>query len=192
MHDSAADTRQYMKPAFEQIGPEVNFGDVRIDNKQAELFRQNALQGTKIRTLSVEDHYSYLLTSAYATGILSTASADYDVPESAFFSKNFKGANPDYWRSVVTFVRYTQKHADTKIYNAYEVESHGGEVVSAVRRVRIIRNLSRLTFNQAGEPYEDEYSLQRKSFQVPMQPGDVEAIATGMKRIMNRQRVTTR
>ncbi|MBC7565243.1 hypothetical protein H7100_03395 [Candidatus Saccharibacteria bacterium] len=181
-----------MKPTFEHIGPVVDFGDVQIDSDQAEVFRKNALQGTKIHKLLVDDEFSYVWTASYATGVLSSAAADYDVPESAFYAKSFSGMNPDYWRSVVTFARYNQKHADTKIYNVYEVEAHAGEVTSAVRRVRIIRNLSRLTFNQAGEPYEDTYSRQRKSFETPMQPEDVELVSAHITRIMNRQRVTSR
>lgn len=181
-----------MKPNFEHIGPIVDFGDVRIDNDHAEAFRKNALEGTKIHKLFIGDESSYIWTASYATGVLSTAASDYDVPESAFYSKSFTGSHPDYWRSVVTFARYNQKHADTKIYNVYEVEAYGGEVTSAVRRVRILRNLSRITFNQAGEPYEDTYSRQRKSFETPMQPDDVELVSTLMTRIMNRQRVTSK
>ncbi|HEY8886271.1 MAG TPA: hypothetical protein VIM31_02090 [Candidatus Microsaccharimonas sp.] len=181
-----------MKPTFEHVGPIVDFGDVQIDGDQAEVFRKTALQGTKIHKLSIEDQSSYIWTASYATGVLSDAAADYDVTESAFYAKSLSGMKPDYWRSVVTFARYNLKHADTKIYNIYEVEAHAGEVTSAVRRVRIIRNLSRLTFNSAGEPYEDTYSRQRKSFETPMQPDDVDLVATNIARVMNRQRSTSR
>jgi len=181
-----------MKPTFEHVGPVVGFGDVQINEEQAEVFRQTALQGTKIHKLSIGDESSYVWTASYATGVLSTAAADYDVSESAFYSKSFSGMNPDYWRSVITFARYNQKHADTKIYNVYEVEAHAGEVTSAVRTVRIIRNLSRITFNTLGEPYEDTYSRQRKSFQTPLQPDDIELVATNIGRIMSRQRVTSK
>lgn len=191
MHGRATERDESMKPNFEHVGPIVDFGDVRIDNDQAEAFRKSALNGTKIRKLAIEDESSLVLTTSYATGVLSTAAADYDVSESSFYAKSFSGLHPDYWRSVVTFARYNQKHADTKIYNVYEVEAYAGEVTSAVRRVRVIRNLSRIAFDQAGEPYEDMYSRQRKSFEIPMQPDDVGFVSTSMTRIMNRQRVTS-
>lgn len=179
-------------PNFEHVGPIVDFGDVQIDGDQAEAFRKVALQGTKIKELSIDDDSSLVWTTSYASGVLSQAAADYDVYESAYFAKSITGARPDFWRSVVTFARYNQKHSDTKIYNIYEVEAHAGEVTSAVRHVRIIRNLSRITFNAAGEPYEDTYSRQRKTFQTPMQPEDVELVSTNIGRIMNRQRATRR
>jgi len=63
-------------------------------------------------------------------------------------------------------------------------------LVSAVRRVRVIRNLTRLAFDETGEPYEDNYSRQRKAFEYPMESSDVEVVVTRVTQIMNRQRVT--
>ena len=179
-----------MEPTFEHVGPRVDFGTVLIDPDEAETFRKTLLQGTRIRQLAINDESSLLWTTSYATGVLSTAAADYAVDESAYYAKTLAGSNPDYWRSVITFARYNQQQADTKIYNIYEVESQSGELVSAVRRVRVIRNLTRLAFDEAGEPYEDNYSRQRKAFEYPMESSDVEVVATRVAHIMNRQRVT--
>ena len=178
-----------MKPTFEHVGPKVDFGTVLIQPEEAETFRKTLLQGAKIRKLEINDESSLLWTTSYATGVLSTAAADYGVDESAYYAKTLAGSNPDYWRSVITFARYNSQQADTKIYNIYEVESQSGELMSAVRKVRIIRNLTRLTFNNAGEPYEDSYSRQRKAFEYPMESRDVEAVETRVTQIMNRQRV---
>jgi len=181
-----------MKPVFEHVGPHVDFGTVLIDNDQAETFRQNALQGTKIHKLSIDDELTYIWTASYASGVLSDAAADYQVEESSFYAKSIAGANPDYWRSVVTFARFNLQNKETKIYNIFEVEAHAGEVTSAVRKVRVLRNLSRLAFDEkTGEPYEDIYSRQRKTFEVPMEPDDVSQVATRIGRIMSRQRIVT-
>lgn len=177
---------------FEQVGPTVGFGDVLIDEASAERFRKTALQGTKINELLVSDDFTQLKTSSYAGGVLSDAFGDLNTADTAFYTKNFYGANPDFWRSIVTFARFKKDYADIKIYNRYEVEAHAGEVVAATRQVRVLRNLSRIAFNNEGEPYEDVYSEQRKMFETPMQHQDVKLVGMKMERIMNRQRVTTK
>lgn len=180
-----------MKPTFEHIGPTVEYGDVRIDEAAGELFRKTALLGTRLRRLHIGDVSTQIETTSYATGMLSDAASDYEVDEVAYFSRSTGWQNPEYWQSKMTFARYNQKHADTKIYTIYEAEYHGGEVTSAVRRVRIIRNLTRLAFED-GEPVEDTYSRQHKAFEVPMEPDDVTSVAIAVDRIMRRQKARPR
>lgn len=176
---------------FEHIGPHVPYGEVFISPEEAERFRILSLEGTRIHKLMMSDTDRYMLTASYASGVLAQAAigSDDDVSESAFYAKSMASNNPDYWRSVITFARFKQNTADTKIYNVFEVETHNGEVTMAARTVRIIRNLTRIAFDEAGDPYEDTYSRQYKAYQTPMQSGDVETIATDVDRIMRRQRV---
>lgn len=180
-----------MNPNFEQVGKHVELGDVSISQDDADRFRHAALQGAKIHKLFIGDSSTYIWTASYATGVLAQAASDYEVDERAFYAKSVAGQDPHFWRSVITFARFNQKHADTKIYNIYEVEAQGGELLTAVRKVRIIRNLTRIAFDENGEPTEDIYSRQRKGFEVPMQPEDVDLVVRDVERIVNRQRVTT-
>lgn len=176
---------------FEHIGPHVPYGDVHISAEEAEQFRVLSLEGMKIHKLMMTDTDRYMLTASYASGVLARAAigSDDDVTESAFYAKSMASNNPDYWRSVITFARYKPNNAETKIYNIFEVETHSGEVTMAARTVRIIRNLTRIAFDESGDPYEDTYSRQYKSYQTPMQVGDVSTIATDVDRIMRRQQV---
>jgi hypothetical protein len=178
-----------MAEHYQHVGPRVEFGCVGITPGEADRFRRATLEGVKIKQLEIGDNTTLILTTSYATGMLSNAAGDYEVDESAFFAKNTGQQSPDYWRSVITFARYNQKHADTKIYNIYETEWSGGEVVSAVRRVRVIRNLTRIAFDESGDPYEDVYSRQYKAFEAPMTGEDVTIVEDRVRRTMARQRV---
>jgi hypothetical protein len=175
---------------FTHVGPRVELGDVAISSDDAESFRQTALKGVKIKKLLVADHETLIQTTAFTDGILSDASADYDIYSMAVYSKSVLGDTPDFWRSVISFARFNAKNADTKIYNIYDVESYEGTPVRAVRTVRIIRNLSRLAFDDNGEPVQDTYSRQHKAFEVQMTPDDVSSVDQQVERIVNRSRVT--
>lgn len=175
---------------FKLIGPSVEFGDVAIDYEHADSFRQHAMMGTKIRRLEVNETHTLIDTTSYASGVLSDAAADYSVDERAYFGKTVYGQDPDFWRSSVTFARYNQKNADTKIYNIFEVEAIGSEPVHAVRRVHIIRHLSRLSIED-DEPFEECYSRQYKKFERPMTHEDVAQVNTSIKRIIARQAIMT-
>jgi|GEM_PF-2725872 len=180
------------KPTYIRVGPPVATGDVRISKEDGRAFQQLALLGTKIHRLSLDDDTTAVWANSYASGILSTMDADNEVYENAVFSKSIEGPGP-YWRSVVNFVRYNQKHADTKIYNIFDVSSRDGEVSSAIRHVRVVRNLTRIAFNEeTGEPYDDNYSRQRRTYQTAMEPEDIGSVALRIERIMNRQKVTSR
>jgi hypothetical protein len=178
-----------MPEYFQQVGPRVEFGQVGITPAEADRFRRVTLEGVKVKRLEISDIATFIMTTSYATGVLSNAAGDYEVDEASFYAKNIGQQNPDYWRSVITFARYNQKHADTKIYNIYETEWSGGEVVSAVRRVRVIRNLTRIAFDESGDPYEDVYSRQYKAFEAPMTGEDVTIVEDRVRRTMARQRV---
>lgn len=175
---------------FEHVGPRVEFGDVAISAGEAELFRKSALQGIKVKELVLDDDETRIVTSAYTSGFLSDAAADYDVYSSAFYSKTTMGANPDFWRSVITFARFNSKQSDTKIYNIFDVESYQGEPTFAARRVRVIRNLSRIAFDENGDPFEDTYSHQRKTFETPMTSEDVTTALRRVEGVINRSRAT--
>lgn len=184
------DQTQESTTTFEHVGPRIAFGDVLISNEEAETFRLSASKGVKIKELFIGDAQSRIQMTSYADGILSDAAADYDVYSMAYFSKTLLGQEPDFWRSSITFARYNAKNRDTKIYNIYEVESYQGEVVLGVRRVRIIRNLARLAFNENGDPYEDIYSRQRKAYEVPITSEDIVTIDRLVERTTSRSRVT--
>lgn len=175
---------------FQHIGPRVAYGTAAITFEEAEQFRQSALLGAKINRLVIDDDATQIQTSAYTNGLLSDAVGDYDVYSSAFYTKTVKGNGPDFWRSIVTFARFNDKHRDTKIYTAFEVETCEGEVELALRRVRVIRNLSRIAFDDDGNPFEDIYSRQRKAYEAVMTGDDVAMVAQRMKRIIERHRAT--
>lgn len=175
---------------FEHIGPRVEFGSANITNEEAETFRQIALRGLKINKLFVDDAETRIQTSAYTSGLISDAMGDYDVPSLAFYTKSILGTDPDYWRSVITFARFKSSSKEAKIYNIYDVESHGGEVALAARRVRIIRNLARVVFDENGDPYEDVYSRQYKSYETLMTSQDIEEIDQRTSRIIRRSEAT--
>ncbi|MGH7218000.1 MAG: hypothetical protein ACREGE_00940 [Candidatus Microsaccharimonas sp.] len=177
-------------PLVEHVGPRVEFGRADISSDEAEAFRQTALRGAKVVKLVIGEHQTLVQTLTYTSGMMSDAVGDYDVPSSAFYSKSILGSSPDYWRSVVTFARFNDKHRDTKIYNAYEVVANGGEPLHAVRRVRIIRNLARLVFDENGEPYEDVYSKQHKGYETAMTGSDVVLVDQQVDRIIRRNRAT--
>lgn len=177
---------------FQHIGPRVAYGTAQITPDEAEVFRQAALQGAKVNKLAVSDDETRIQTSAYTSGLLSDAAGDYDVYSMAFYAKSILGSDPDFWRSTVTFARFNDKHRDTKIYNIYEVETHGGEVAIATRRVRVIRHLSRIAFDDDGNPFEDVYSRQRKAFERAMTSDDIVNVNQSMQRLVNRQKVTGR
>lgn len=176
---------------FEQVGPVVEYGDVEINREEAERFRQLAQLGTKIKELEVSDSQTRLITTSYATGVLSDAAGDYEVSESAFYTKSMYDSNPELWNSRITFARYNQRNADTKIYNIYVVESVQGQVLQATRRVHIIRNLSRLVI-QNNEPSEEIYSRQYKAFEQPLVGDDIESIDRRMHQITARQGIMSR
>lgn len=176
---------------FEHIGPHVPYGEVYISPEEAEQFRVLSLEGTKIHKLSMTDTDRYMLTASYASAVLalSAIDSDDDVPESAFISKSMASNDPDMWRSKIAFARYKSSTAQEKIYNFFEVESNLGEVTIATRTVRVVRHLTRIAFDEYGNPYDETYSRQNKSFQIPMQPGDVAGIETKIGQVMQRQRV---
>ncbi len=175
---------------FQHIGPRVAYGTAQLTPDEAEYFRQAALQGAKVNKLIVTDDETRIQTSAFTSGLLSDAVGDYDVYSQAFYAKSILGSRPDFWRSTVTFARFNDKHRDTKIYNIYEVESHAGEVAIATRRVRVIRHLSRIAFDDEGNPFEDVYSRQRKAFERAMTSEDITIVDQRMKRLVSRQQVT--
>lgn len=175
---------------FTHVGPRIALGDVAISPDDAEIFRQTALKGVKIRKLFIDDHETLIQTTAFTDGLLSDAAADYEVDSMAVYSKSILGSTPDFWRSVVSFARFNAKHNDTKIYNIFEVENYEGELVRAVRTVRIIRNLSRLAFDDNGDPVQDTYSRQHKAFEVQMTSDDVSSVDLQVDRIVSRSRVT--
>ena len=175
---------------FTHIGPRVEPGDVAISFEDAETFWRTALKGVKVKKLLVADHETRIQTTAFTDGIVSDASADYDIYSMAVYSKSVLGNMPDFWRSVISFARFNAKHADTKIYNIYDVESYEGTPLRAVRTVRIIRNLSRLAFDASGEPMQDTYSRQHKAFEVQMTSDDVVSVDRQVERIVKRSRVT--
>lgn len=175
---------------FKHVGPRVQFGEVGISNDEAEAFRQTALKGAKINELILDDDYTSIQTSCNTSGFITDAAADYDVYSHSFYTKTTLGSDPDFWRSSITFARYNQKHSDTKIYNTYDVETQEGEVLMAVHRVRIIRKLSRLAFDQNGEPYNSIYSRQFKSYETQMVPEDIPDIDLRIERLLSRNKVT--
>lgn len=181
-----------MPEYFQQVGSRVGLGEISITPAEADRFRRATLEGEKVKRLEISDNATLILTTSYASGVLSDAAGDYEVDETSFYAKNTAGCDPDYWRSVITFSRYNQKHADTKIYNIYEAEWGGGELIGAIRKVRVIRNLMRIAFDESGEPYEDVYSRQYKTFENPMRGEDVEIVEGRVRRTMSRQRLTQR
>ncbi len=177
---------------FEHVGPKVEYGDVVISNEEADQFRQTALKGAKLTGLHIDDDdtRTIIQLTSYADGILSDAIGDYEVYSMSLVSKTILQANPDSWRSVISFARFNAKHRDTKIYNIYEVEGIMGEVTLAVRRVRVIRNLSRIAFDDNGDPFEDIYDRQRKAFETPLLSEDIEAIDARVERTTSRSLIT--
>lgn len=177
-------------PLVTHVGPHVEFGEAAISDVEAEAFRKTSLKGIKIAKLAISEHATQIQTLAYTSGMMSDAAGDYDVTSSAFYSKLTLGSEPNYWRGVVTFARFNDKHRDTKIYNSYEVVTNEGEPLLAVRKVRIIRNLTRLVFDESGEPYEDVYSKQHKGYEQPMTSEDIDLVDQQVERIIRRSRAT--
>lgn len=182
--------------SFEQVGPKVPYGEVALSADAAEAFRQLALQGVKIKRLELTDEQTHILTASYASGALLRSSMfsfveNRSVADSSFYSRTILGRHPDYWRSVISFARFKQADYESKFYNIYEVESFGGEPTMAVRRVKVLRNLSRLAFNDEGEPFEDIYSRERKAFERPMTDEDVDKITGDVDRVLRRLARTT-
>jgi hypothetical protein len=179
-----------METNFVQVGPRVPAGEVQIGEEDAELFRRETrLSGVHIRKFEMDDSSIKTIATSYAKGELADAASDYEVAESSFYAKSIAGTQPNFWHNTVTFARWNLKNRETKIYNIFEVESLEGELTQAVRRVRIIRNLSRIAFDDSGEPYEDVYSRERKVFERPMVEDDVHRVITHMAHITSRQRV---
>lgn len=177
---------------YEQVGPTIRSGDVLIDDEAAEQFRLSALLGTKLKKLTKEAEFTHIQTASYASGILSDAFGDFNVSDEAVYAKSTYGANPDFWRSVITFTRIRKDDADLKIYNRYEVEAHDGEVAVATRRVRILRNFSRIALDEDDEPVEEVYKKERKKYETLMRPEDIELVSQKMERIIHRQHATAR
>lgn len=178
-----------MAEHFQLIGQRVSTDDTAMSVEMAEKFRQAALEGERIKELTIDDQRTDILVTSYASGVISDAAADYEVPESAYFARSRGGEiGENSWSSTVTFARYNLKHADTKIYNIYNIELYEGDVVSAVRRVRVIRSLSRLAFTDSGEPFEDTYSRQYKFYEKIFRSEDVSGVVDTMRRIQARQR----
>lgn len=178
-------------PLFEHIGPRVEDGDVTLAPDELELFRSAALKGVKLKELQLDDRQTKIVTLSHTSGLLSEAWGDYDVYANAFYAKTELGGNDlDFWRSVISFARYNDKNRGTKIYNIYEVEGSGEQPHKALRTVRIIRNLSRIAFDDDGNPYDDKYSEQYKSFERPMTTDDVLRVSYGVERISARNRAT--
>ncbi len=179
-----------MAEHFQLIGQRVSLDDTEMSFEKAEEFRRAALQGERIKELVLNGQRTDILVTSYASGVISDAAADYAVPESAYFARSRGGEiGANSWSTIVTFARYNLKHADTKIYNIYGLELYEGDVVSAVRRVRVIRSLSRLAFTDSGEPFEDTYSRQYKFYEKPFRSEDVSGVVDTMRRIQARQRV---
>lgn len=173
---------------FQHVGKRVEQGTVLVTPEDVELFRLTALEGVKMRKFSRTETQTTFWMSSFTSGavILRDSASDYDVPSLAFYSKTVMESEPDYGRSTITFARYSQRDRNTKIYNIYDVESQDGEATMAVRRVRILRDLSRIAFNEDGEPYDDVYSHQRKVYEVPMTSDDVVRVARLVDRITRR------
>jgi hypothetical protein len=180
-----------MPEIFERIGEPVAFGEPLISDEHAQTFQQIALMGTKIKKLEL-DTRTEIWTSSYARGMLSDAMGDYEVAESGFYGYTIRENDPHFWRSVVTFARFNQKNADTKIYNRYIVESVHGEVSHAVREVRVLRNLSHIAIGEDAEPYMEVLSRQRKMFEKAMTDEDVDNVAVMADRVVRRQAATRR
>lgn len=176
---------------FDQVGDTVPYGETAITHDDADRFLSAAMDGVKIRSLFIGDFATEIVTTTYASGILSNASADYDVTEESCMSKTTFDNKPDRWRSFMMFARYNQKNRDTKIYNMYDIESLGGELMLARRQVRVIRDLTRVAIRD-GDIFEEVYSRQRKAFEVPLTSEDVDLAIERKDRIMRRRLATGR
>lgn len=185
-----------MAESFKHIGPRVEPGDIRISSDDAERFRVAALQGTRIADLRVTDTRTEIAVTSYASGMISSvaeAAADYRVAERAFISKStYDSELAPYWRTRVRFARFNLENRDTKIYNDYTIEEFDGTIMSAVRQVRVLRNLTRVAIGVDGEPYMDVLDRERKVFETPIEPEDIEKIETDIRRITQRQSVMSR
>ena len=180
----------FVRPAFKEVGPDVDYAQMSISPEQAEAFRRTLLEGAKINELHIGETSSLIWTSSYATGILSNWAGDHSVDESAYFAKSVASSDPNFWRSVIYFARYNEQQADTKIYNIYEIISHEGEVMSAVRKVRTIRNLTQVAIDKSGEPYNQTVSRQRREVKYALQPSDIDEVAERVRRVIGRQAAT--
>ncbi len=177
---------------FQHVGKRVELGDVALSKEDVSAFRLSALKGARITEFVETDTESRFKTRSSADGIMTDRdlAADYDVAAMAFFAKGVALWDMDYARTKITFARYNQKNEGVKIYNIYDVESFGGEPVRATRLVRVIRNLSRLAFDETGEPVREKYDEQRKAYEVQMTSDDVARVDELVERITRRSLIT--
>lgn len=182
------------KEVFQLVGKPVEKGDVSLSNEDVAAFREIALSGLKLNEHSMDEHTdtTKIITSSFTDGIITERdlAADYDVYSLMFRGETVMSSDPDRARITVTLARYNLANQGLKIYNIYDVHSLEGETVMAARRVRIIRELSRLTFDEIGQPFLEKYDKQWKAYEVPMTSQDVEYVGAFSGRLAKRVSVT--
>lgn len=177
-----------MKP-FELVGNQVKQGDIRISRHDAQLFRDTALQGLKIHRQQVTEDSSLVMTGAYASGMLSEFSHDAGVTETGFYTKtHIDGLGRD-WLSRITFAHFRESARDTKIYNTFFIEGSKGEILNAVRRVRVIRHVGGFAIDESGDLQEAVTRRVDRGFEEPMTPAHVLHTRRRVEQIMGRARV---
>jgi len=181
--------RQAVSPTFHMVGPRVEFGTVHIDHDDATKFRQIGVRQATIRDLQITETGTHIYATSYRTGTLTDTKCDDVEGDSGFFARTVAWAKPDYWRSTLTFSRFSDDDGiDQRIYNIFEVEAHEGELISAVRKVRIFRNLTKVAIDdETGEPVDETYGRERKAFERPLLPEDIDLIAQRAARVMSQQ-----
>lgn len=176
--------------AFEHVGPHIDLSDIRITADDAERFRTAVLAGTSLRDLVKDDHHTSFKISSMASGDLSDGAGDYNVSERYYAAKStYESSMGPLWHVHAMFGRYKPSDRETKIYNHYTVEMFDGTVTSAVRYVRILRSVSQIAFNADGLPYTDFLKRDRKVFERPMEPADIDRVSEAIGQITARQRV---
>lgn len=173
---------------FTQIGKKVSPQEVLLSHDQAERFRELLSLGEK-KYIAADEETAVSYTSVYTSGVFSGFDLEMNrgVSSHAFYAKNIEGLEDDYWWGDVRLVRFGGNAPERKIYNMYKVEVSDGEVRSAVREVRVIRALGQGAFHES-----DSWPIafDRKKFEVPMTPDDLEKIDQTMARISLRSTTT--
>lgn len=177
---------------YDIVGPMAL--DVEITIDEAERLRQLAMLGAPIRRsgLVITDTTTDVRTSARASGLLSEAAGDYGVSEVQFYAKTVMQAEPESWTSKIHWTKIRSSQRDVKIAHRFETNVLAGDVISALHKVFVARDISRLAIED-GEPVIEHLApRQYKMYERPITSEEIDDLEDLTRRTVARAAIGVR
>lgn len=141
-----------------------------------------------------DENESGIAKIAHAKLFANKFAIDIDDQPSVFGSAMLRYLDADTWRMVIMQTRSRRRSENIgqqRIVSRYNVEVMGDDIVEAVKKVQIVRDIGELTLEKIERQMEEEYDglaveVERKAFERYMTPDDCAKAAEFLGRVTRR------